>query len=327
MKKALIIFLVAVTFLLTGYSLVRRNSNGFTFPPPMLVIMYDDGAVEDYEVAFPVHQRHGVPGVVAANSSTLNTPHNLTVDQLKEMENAGWEVVNHGKYHAALDNRKVERKINRGDTKIHVHLPYRVKEQYEYLLYNQMTGREEVVDVVNIHVNHDNRKRGYLEIESGTENAYPVRGTYLRLTPGAAREEIVTGKKELLDLGFNVTNYTYSYNAYEDWSKEMVSRYHNASRSNTGGKLLFNRINREPLNRYALYSTNFEIDKISDEQINFLLGQTARNGGLTILWAHTWSDNFTRERLNRIIRLAKEKNIQIVTLEEAINIFSRKSQI
>lgn len=320
MKKVSLFIFVILPFLLTGYSLVNNGlQKSSSYVPPMLVIMYDDGPVEDYEIAFPVHQAQGVPGVVCINSSTVNTENNLSIDQLKEMEDAGWEIVNHGKYHAALDNRKVIKNINAGDTRIYIDRPYRVKKQYKYLLYNEITGKKEVVNIVDVQAERENRKRGYVEIEGGAQNSYPSWSTCLRLTEDSAVEEILEGKKELINMGFNVTNYTYSYNAYEDWSKKIVSKYHNAARSNSGGKILFKRINKKPLSKYALYSTNFEVDKITDKKLEFLLGQTAKKGGLTILWAHTWSDNFTQERLHYIIELAKSKNIQITTLQEALN--------
>ena len=90
----------------------------------------------------------------------------------------------------------------------------------------------------------------------------------MRLTERAATEEILKGKEELLELGFNVTN--------------------------------------------------FETDKISDYKLNTLLSQTVQKGGITILWAHTWSNNFDVERLKYIIQLAKKKNIKIVTLRESL---------
>jgi len=317
-KKIFIVLLLLITFLLTGYSLINKKANS-GFIPSMLVIMYDDAAEEDYRIAFPVHKYYGVPGVVCANSSNLNTPRNLTVKQLIEMQDEGWEVVNHGKYHAGLDDKEVVKSINAGDTGIYVKLPYRLKKNYKYRLYNKVTGQEENVEISSIYPNKKDKKIGYVILKNGVEHSYPRRGTYLRLTYDSAVEEVAAGKKELENLGFNVTNYTYSYNTYAAWSKEIVSQYHNASRSNSGGKKLLQRINKKPLNRYALYSTNFETDRISANQINSLLTKTAHQGGITILWAHSWSDTFTEERLKYIIELALEKNIKIVTLEEALN--------
>lgn len=90
---------------------------------PALVIEYDDSPWTDYALAFPIHQDQdkAVPGNIAAVSNRIDTPGYLTIEQMQEMVDAGWEVVSHSRSHAYLKSvLYTSKKASPNDSRIYV---------------------------------------------------------------------------------------------------------------------------------------------------------------------------------------------------------------
>ena len=80
-----------------------------------VVLTFDDAHATQYDVAFPELQERDVPGVAAVIPGAVGTPENLTVPQLREMRDAGWDVSSHPQegepltaYPKAEQRRKME---------------------------------------------------------------------------------------------------------------------------------------------------------------------------------------------------------------------------
>lgn len=67
---------------------------------PMISFVFDDGARDVYENAFPILGEH--PGVVYMPTGWVGRPRYLTLDQLHEMHAAGWEIASHSIDHPDL---------------------------------------------------------------------------------------------------------------------------------------------------------------------------------------------------------------------------------
>ncbi|WP_336345514.1 polysaccharide deacetylase family protein [Halalkalicoccus ordinarius] len=57
-----------------------------------VMLVFDDNVRSQYENAFPLFQERDMQGVAAVIPPTLNRPPRLTIDQLREMRDAGWDV-------------------------------------------------------------------------------------------------------------------------------------------------------------------------------------------------------------------------------------------
>lgn len=60
-----------------------------------VILSFDDAAASQYERAFPILEEYGYQGAVAVIPDSLNRPQRLSIDQLREMRDAGWDVSSH----------------------------------------------------------------------------------------------------------------------------------------------------------------------------------------------------------------------------------------
>ncbi len=73
------------------------------YPAPTrskVTLRFDDGQESVYTNAFPVMARYLFSGVASVVTSMIgNISNQMTVEQLKEMQETGWDIVSHSKYH------------------------------------------------------------------------------------------------------------------------------------------------------------------------------------------------------------------------------------
>src|SRR5512142_2277369 len=82
--------------------LVRAIMQGAALPPRPMLITFDDGNEDNYTAAFPIMQKYGFTGVLYIVVQYMNQPNYMTVDQIKEMAAAGWEIGSHSETHREL---------------------------------------------------------------------------------------------------------------------------------------------------------------------------------------------------------------------------------
>jgi len=70
----------------------------------MVSIQFDDGFETDYTEAFPILDRHGYSATTFVNPGRIGADDRLTLQQSKQLRDAGWAVANHGNTHAHLEN-------------------------------------------------------------------------------------------------------------------------------------------------------------------------------------------------------------------------------
>ena len=94
---------------ITMSMLVQAIAKGASLPPRPIIITFDDSDGSQYTDAFPIMKKYGFTGVLytvvgyIGQVSGLSTdPSYLTIDQLKEMAAAGWEIGSHTETHQQL---------------------------------------------------------------------------------------------------------------------------------------------------------------------------------------------------------------------------------
>ncbi len=75
--------------------LVQAIEHGASLPPRPLILTFDDANEDNYTNAFPIMEKYGFTGVLYLPYDYIGTPGYLTVDQVKQMAAAGWEVGSH----------------------------------------------------------------------------------------------------------------------------------------------------------------------------------------------------------------------------------------
>lgn len=94
---------------ITTTMLVQAITKGASLPPHPIIITFDDSDGSQYTNAFPIMKKYGFTGVLYTVVSYIGKPTGLstdpnflTIDQLKEMAAAGWEIGSHTMTHQEL---------------------------------------------------------------------------------------------------------------------------------------------------------------------------------------------------------------------------------
>lgn len=87
---------------ITAEMLVRAITEGASLPPHPIIITFDDANEDNYTNAFPIMKKYGFTGILYLPYDYVGTDGYLTVDQIKEMAAAGWEVGSHSLSHPNL---------------------------------------------------------------------------------------------------------------------------------------------------------------------------------------------------------------------------------
>ena len=79
--------------------LVEAITTGASLPSRPIIISFDDANVDNYTNAFPIMQKYGFTGVLYVPAAYVGDPNYLSVEQIREMAAAGWEVGSHSYNH------------------------------------------------------------------------------------------------------------------------------------------------------------------------------------------------------------------------------------
>lgn len=87
-----------------------------TLPERPIVLTFDDGWREQYDVAFPILQRYRMRATFFVSTSFVGYPRFMTWEELAEMRDAGMEIASHGRKHVNLadaDDQEAWREVAR----------------------------------------------------------------------------------------------------------------------------------------------------------------------------------------------------------------------
>lgn len=87
---------------ITTSMLVLAITKGISLPPRPFIVTFDDANEDIYTTAFPILSKYGFTGVLYLPYDYIGTVGYMTVDQIKEMIAAGWEVGSHTLTHPNL---------------------------------------------------------------------------------------------------------------------------------------------------------------------------------------------------------------------------------
>ena len=95
---------------ITLTDLYLHLTQGYPLPEKPVILTFDDGYRDAYEVVFPLLLDYGFPGTffVLATPAHLESPAYLTWAQMKEMSDAGMDIQAHGRDHVDLRGRSYD---------------------------------------------------------------------------------------------------------------------------------------------------------------------------------------------------------------------------
>lgn len=85
---------------LTDFTLILEKRKAA--PPKPVLLTFDDGYSDNYELAMPVLKRYGFPATLFMSPGFVREKGYLNWDQVKEMHDAGWDIQPHGMTHSNL---------------------------------------------------------------------------------------------------------------------------------------------------------------------------------------------------------------------------------
>lgn len=87
---------------ITESQLAEVIRKGGDLPGRAVIISFDDGDSDLFTGALPVLQDHGMVGVAFIITGRLDTPGDITSDEVKQLIDAGWEIGSHSEHHINL---------------------------------------------------------------------------------------------------------------------------------------------------------------------------------------------------------------------------------
>lgn len=295
----------SVAMLSTPPSVSATATNG------QLVFVYDDGPMNDFTQAFPVHRDEDAPACVGACSSFVADPEEgLDREHLLEMQDAGWEIMSHTKDHRALGPVYLTEDVDPGDERIFV----------EHTLHGEHPGdairlvdeqHSEVVTVTGI---ASDVERGCLTLDSPVEHSYSTEnGAKERLSDDVLHEAIVESKAELEAMGLRIDDFVFPYGRYGERTLEIV-RDHYVGVANYDWQGLNPGRGVDP---YTVGREYFPKEVMTRAEIEEFLDRVVEEDALGMFAGHTWKEDLTRERIQFAIRAATRRDVEIVTLRDA----------
>lgn len=96
---------ICILLILAGCDLVNDNN---TINSTIIVLTFDDGSKSIYDLALPLMQEYGYPGVSFMPTGWINSPDMMTLDQVRKLEEYGWESGGHTVNHVNLTSIPID---------------------------------------------------------------------------------------------------------------------------------------------------------------------------------------------------------------------------
>lgn len=279
-----------------------------------MVVIYDDGPVEDYEEAFPVHRDLGVPGCVAPPSTWVGKREGTcTVEQLQEMTGAGFEVLSHTRQQESLTASPLVRDVEPSDTRIYPQSPFHAYHPHYPL---QVTDGDRSV-MRQIEGWNRDQHGAFIELTEEVGVSFDADDAVERYPPKTVDYILSNSQATLEHMGFEVDSLVVPYDRFSPYVMEIAREYYDAvPNARPDGKL------NDPadLDPFELHRWYF-IENADRADRFHTLDTVAHEDKLAILGAHTAKENVTPEKIQAVLQGAEERGIEVVTLREALEAY------
>lgn len=279
----------------------------------MLVIIYDDGHVEDYTEALPIHQAYDAPACVAACPGLIGSSDAwLTRDQLDALYDNGWEVMSHTIEHRALGEIPIESDVREGDTRVQVQSHRHGQFAGDPLLLFD----DDTSVTVTVAGNETEDGAEYLLLEEPTEDDVLVdQDAWVRYTDEFTRHILEESRDQLESWGYPVTGYVHPYNRYDGYVSEVLPEYYDAVPNAGRAPSLIGTTAVDP---FEIGRDTFETDRMSDDEIGSFLDRIVEDDVFGVLYGHTGYETMPPERIEHTLETADGRDVDVVTLQEAL---------
>ncbi len=309
---------VGASGLLSGTALAQDEDEETDEPAGYLSIIYDDGPIEDFEM-FQVHEEYGAPGCTAACPGLMNSSEEwLSTGHLQEMYDAGWEVMSHTIDHRALGEVPIAEDIEEGDTQIYADTNTQGRFEGDPLVIFDEDGNEAEATVAG---NGEDDTGQYIELEEPIGESFTAAyTTRVRYTDEFTEEIVADSQSQLEEMvgEGQVTGWIYTYERADGLVGDIVPEYYDSAPRRDGAGGLNPEHDPDP---HGLSRRYMETDHMDDDDIEQFLDNVANEPDYGILAGHSQYDTMTTDRIDFVLEQASERDIEVVTVQEALDIF------
>lgn len=281
-----------------------------------LALTFDDGYIEDYADLWPVLRERDAPASLAINPTTLGDEGHLSVDQLRELVDDGWEVMAHGRNHRYLAPQGLAADATAGDDRVVVEGGHVFPDDDHGVI----PGDEfEVTDGerTETHVlaeKGDSPEGPTLTFEAPLDSGFAADESVVRPTEAHLADEIGGVDDDLRELGFDPTTFVLPYDAGDARVWRVVAEHYHAL-ADAAVRSLPNPPNASPLDLRRYY---LETDHARLVDIEAYLDLVAERDGLGILAGHSAWETVPPERVGAVVDAARERDVEVTTVGDAV---------
>jgi len=279
-----------------------------------LALVFDDGYATDYEDVYPVLRERDVPASLAIVPAWLGEDGHLTVDELDELVDAGWEVVAHGRRHRYLQAHHLAADAAAGDRRLRLDSDH-VFSGEDHGIY---PGDEfEVIDSERTETHtlaEKDDEEPVVTLEDPLSADFSADEAVVRPTSDQIHDEVVGVRGEFAGLGYDPTTFALPYDAGDSRVWRAVADEYDALVDATV-RSLPNPPGTPPLSLSRFY---LETNQLRMVEIEAYLDEVAAGGGLGILAGHTAWETVPPERVGAVVDAAHERDIAVTTVRDAV---------
>lgn len=280
-----------------------------------VVFVYDDGPIDDYEEAFPVHQEFDAPattGIVSewVGREDFQDTDWMAVEHLEELAAAGWELSSHTTAHTALGSFELVADAGPDDTRIYpearnhgFHHGYEIE-----VTDGDASVRRTVVD------SDTDETGGYLEFDEPLGESFEAGETVERYPEDVMHEFLGESKRDLEALGFEIETLLAPYDVVDDWTIEIAREYYDGIANVHPGSMHNDPDGFDPFDTHRDYFIEFT----TPEAVTADLDRVAEEEALGVVGAHTFTEEVTADRIRQTLEWIDERDLEVVTFREAI---------
>lgn len=277
-----------------------------------LVVVYDDGPIEDVEEALPVHEEFDVPATAGIVSEWVGRSSYMGTDELDRLVDAGWEIASHTREHTTVGAFRL----------VHEVLPDDRRVKAEGYRHGHHEGK--TVEISNGRVSTRHTVTGlagepgdrWIEFEEPVGRHYRPGESEIRYPPEEMRDMLQGSKADLEEMGYEVETLLAPYDIYTGWSDLFVPDVYEGVANATHGS----RVNSLDGGGFDPYSTrrDYFAEFSSEESVLRDLDTIAEEGALGVVGGHTHKEEVTPADIRSFLSAVEERGIEVVTLREAI---------
>ncbi|WP_306054424.1 polysaccharide deacetylase family protein [Natronococcus wangiae] len=280
-----------------------------------IVFTYDDGPIEDYEQAFSVHREFDAPastGIVTewVGREDFQDTDWMEIEQIEELEAAGWEIMSHTTAHTALGSFDLVEDVGPDDARVYPEQPHHAFHAgYDIEVTDGETSvRRQLVDSGEDDVGR------YLEFDEPLGESFAAGETVERYPEDLMHEFLGDSKERLERWGFEVDTLLAPYDVCDEWTIGIAEEYYDGIPNADPTSMINDPEAFDPFETKRDYFVEFT----SPENTRTKIEEIAAEEAIGVVGAHSFKAEVNEERIRETLEWVEAYDLEVVTFRDAI---------